>query len=125
MIKSGLGVGFFPEFAVNDPAIALTPLVEPGFARTIRLATVRGRRHSPAVGAFVRLARAHRWPACDAAPAGGSGLGRRGLEQKGEKYGAQQRHANGGDGRRPASRLKNPSKRRRARKPAHIIRSEV
>jgi DNA-binding transcriptional LysR family regulator len=125
MIKSGLGVGFFPEFAVNDPGVPLTPLVEPCFTRTVRLATVRGRRHSPAVGAFVRLARAHRWPAHTAAPAGGSGLGRRGLEHKGEKYGAQQRHANGGDGRRPAGRLKNPSDRRRARKPAQIIRSEV
>ena len=125
MIKSGLGVGFFPEFAVKDPGIVLTPLVDPAFARRVTLATVRGRRHSPAVGAFVRLARAHRWPAYDAAPAGGSGLGRRGLEQKGEKHGAQQRHANGGDGRRPASRLKDPSYRRRARKPAQIIRSEV
>ncbi len=125
MIKSGLGVGFFPEFSVKDSDVTLTPLVEPSFTRTVRLATVRGRRHSPAVGALIRLARAHRWPAIGTAAAEASGLGRRGLEQKSEKYGAQQRHANGGDGRRPAGRLKDSTYRRRARKAAQIIRGEV
>lgn len=130
MIKSGLGVGFFPEFAVKGPDIALTPLVEPSFTRTVCLATVRGRRHSPAVGAFVRLARAHQWPtAKSGSPAierkGPSRLSRRGLEHKGENNGAQQRHAHNGDGRRPAGRLKDTADHRRARKPAQIIRSEI
>ena len=39
------------------------PLVEPSFSRTIYLATVRGRPHSPAVGAFVQEARRYPWPA--------------------------------------------------------------
>lgn len=129
MIRSGLGVGFFPEFAVNDPGVALTPLTDPSFTRTVRLATVRGRRHSPAVGALIRLARAHRWPAASAAVVGAapgpSTLGRRGLEQKSENHGAQQRHAHGADGRRPAGRLKDAPYRRRTRKPAKIVRSEV
>ena len=62
MIKAGLGLGFFPEFSVTDPDLVVRPLVEPSFHRTIFLATVRGRPHSPAVGAFVQEARRHSWP---------------------------------------------------------------
>ena len=63
MIKAGLGIGFFPEFAVTDPDLVVRPLVEPSFSRTIYLATVRGRPHSPAVGAIVQEARRYPWPA--------------------------------------------------------------
>jgi DNA-binding transcriptional LysR family regulator len=60
MVKAGLGFGFFPEFAVTDPNVVVRSLVEPEFKRTIYLTTMRGRPHSPAVGAFVREARAYR-----------------------------------------------------------------
>ena len=63
MIKAGLGVGFFPEFSVTDPDLVIRPLVEPSFSRTIYITTVRGRPHSPAVGAFVQEARRYPWPA--------------------------------------------------------------
>jgi DNA-binding transcriptional LysR family regulator len=63
MIKAGLGFGFFPELCVTDPGLVTRRLVEPEFIRTILLVTVRGRPHSPAVGAFVREARAFPWPA--------------------------------------------------------------
>lgn len=62
MIKAGLGFGFFPEYCVTDPELVARPLIEPGYERTIYLATVRGRPHSPAIGAFVREARRHVWP---------------------------------------------------------------
>ena len=62
MIKAGLGLGFFPEFSVTDPDLVVRPLVKPSFSRTIFLATVRGRPHSPAVGAFVQEARRYPWP---------------------------------------------------------------
>ena len=62
MIKAGLGLGFFPEFSVTDPDLVVRPLVNPGFTRTVYLATVRGRPHSPAVGAFVQEARRFAWP---------------------------------------------------------------
>ena len=62
MIKAGLGLGFFPEFCVSDPDLVVRPLVEPSFSRTLYLATVRGRPHSPAVGAFVQEARRYPWP---------------------------------------------------------------
>lgn len=62
MIKAGLGLGFFPEYSVTDPELVVRPLIEPGYSRTIYLATMRGRPHSPAIGAFVRAARSHSWP---------------------------------------------------------------
>lgn len=62
MIQAGLGLGFFPEFSVTYPDLSVRPLVDPSFYRTVYLATVRGRPHSPAVGAFVQEARRFRWP---------------------------------------------------------------
>ena len=62
MIKSGLGFGLFTESSVTDPELMLRPLIEPEFVRKIQLVTVRGRPHSPAVGAFVRQARTFAWP---------------------------------------------------------------
>jgi DNA-binding transcriptional LysR family regulator len=63
MIKAGLGFGLFPEFCLTDPALVMRRLIDPEFVRSILLVTVRGRPHSPAVGAFVRQARAFPWPA--------------------------------------------------------------
>ncbi len=62
MIKAELGFGFFPEFSVTDPNLVTRPMIEPAFTRRIELVTVRGRPHSPAVGAFVAEARAFMWP---------------------------------------------------------------
>ncbi|WP_194953977.1 LysR family transcriptional regulator [Sphingopyxis solisilvae] len=62
MIKAGLGFGFFPEHSVTDADLVVRPLIEPEYSRTVYLATMRGRPHSPAVGAFVREARRHEWP---------------------------------------------------------------
>jgi DNA-binding transcriptional LysR family regulator len=62
MIKAGLGFGFFPELCVTDPSLVTRRLVDPEFIRTIMLVTVRGRPHSPAVGAFVQAARTFPWP---------------------------------------------------------------
>ena len=72
MIKAGLGMGFFPELSVTDPGLVIRRLVDPEFTRTIMLVTVRGRPHSPAVGAFVQQARAFKWPTGtpDSAPEG-------------------------------------------------------
>jgi DNA-binding transcriptional LysR family regulator len=61
MIRSGMGWGFFPESCSFPRDVAVRPLVEPEFSRTVSLVTVRGRPHSPAVGAFVKAARAFAW----------------------------------------------------------------
>lgn len=62
MIRSGMGWGFFPEFYSFPQDVAVRPLIEPEIWRTVSLVTVRGRPHSPAVGAFVRSARGFTWP---------------------------------------------------------------
>jgi DNA-binding transcriptional LysR family regulator len=62
MIRSGMGWGFFPENFAFPPDVAVRPLMSPEFARTVSLVTVRGRPHSPAVGAFVKAARSFAWP---------------------------------------------------------------
>ncbi len=62
MIKAGMGFGFFPELCVTDPCLVTRRLIDPEFVRTIMLVTVRGRPHSPAVGAFVQAARTFPWP---------------------------------------------------------------
>ena len=61
MIASGLGFGFMPASCANHPGVAVRPLVDPEFWREVDLVTVRGRPHSPAVGALVREAMRTRW----------------------------------------------------------------
>lgn len=61
MIIAGMGFGYFPEYSVTDENVYVRPLVDPEFVRTTNLVTVRGRPHSPAVGAFVRQARNEKW----------------------------------------------------------------
>jgi DNA-binding transcriptional LysR family regulator len=62
MIRSGMGWGFFPENFAFPTDVAVRPLMSPEFDRTVSLVTVRGRPHSPAVGAFVKAARSFAWP---------------------------------------------------------------
>jgi DNA-binding transcriptional LysR family regulator len=61
MILAGLGCAIMPEFLPILPGIATRPLVEPELHRDIRLATVAGRRFSPALHSFVSMARRHDW----------------------------------------------------------------
>jgi LysR family transcriptional regulator, hydrogen peroxide-inducible genes activator len=61
MVAAGLGFGLMPEYSVNHNGVVARPLVEPEFWREVSLVTVRGRPHSPAVGAFVREAMRTQW----------------------------------------------------------------
>jgi len=61
MAAAGLGFSFIPEYCITIPGIVTRPLIEPEVIRTISLVTVRGRPHSPALGAFVREAKAEHW----------------------------------------------------------------
>jgi DNA-binding transcriptional LysR family regulator len=61
MIAAGLGFGFIPEHSVNHPGVVARPAIDPEFWREIDLVTVRGRPHSPAVGAFIREAMRTQW----------------------------------------------------------------
>jgi DNA-binding transcriptional LysR family regulator len=61
MIAAGLGFGFMPEHSINHSGVVARPLIEQEFWREVNLVTVRGRPHSPAVGAFVREAMRTHW----------------------------------------------------------------
>jgi LysR family transcriptional regulator, hydrogen peroxide-inducible genes activator len=61
MIASGTGFGFLPEYSVSHSGIVMRPLIEPELWREVNLVTVRGRPHSPAVGALVREAMQFKW----------------------------------------------------------------
>jgi DNA-binding transcriptional LysR family regulator len=61
MVAAGLGFGFMPEFCVDRSDVVARPAIDPEFWREVNLVTVRGRPHSPAVGAFVREAMRTQW----------------------------------------------------------------
>jgi LysR family transcriptional regulator, hydrogen peroxide-inducible genes activator len=61
MIASGLGFGFMPKACATHPMVVTRPLVDPECWREVDLVTVRGRPHSPAVGALVREAMRTKW----------------------------------------------------------------
>jgi LysR family hydrogen peroxide-inducible transcriptional activator len=61
MIAAGAGFGFMAESSVNYPGVVARPVIEPEFWRDVNLVTVRGRPHSPAVGALVREAMRIKW----------------------------------------------------------------
>lgn len=61
MVLAGLGFTLIPEYAVTVPGLVTRPLVEPEVTRRVNLVTVRGRPHSPAVGAFVHELRRYPW----------------------------------------------------------------
>lgn len=61
MVMAGLGFTYIPEFAVAVQGLVARPLVDPEVRRTVQLVTVRGRPHTPAVGAFLREVRNFSW----------------------------------------------------------------
>jgi DNA-binding transcriptional LysR family regulator len=62
MVAGGLGICIIPEFSAVVPGIQVRPLVDPDVSRNVCLLWMTGRRHSPAVSAFMKLSRAHPWP---------------------------------------------------------------
>jgi DNA-binding transcriptional LysR family regulator len=61
MVMANVGFAFMPEFSITHPDSIQRPLVDPTVTRTICLITVPGRKHSPAVAAFVRTTRTYKW----------------------------------------------------------------
>lgn len=64
MAAAGLGFSFVPEYSVTNGGLVTRPLIEPSVLREVNLVTVRGRPHSPAVGAFLREAKRQDWRQC-------------------------------------------------------------
>ena len=63
MAAAGMGYTFLPEHCITHPEVVARPLVEPEFWREVCLVTVRGRPHTPAVGALVHEAMQISWAA--------------------------------------------------------------
>jgi LysR family hydrogen peroxide-inducible transcriptional activator len=61
MVAAGLGFAFMPANAVKHPGVIGIPVVDPEFWRLVNLVTVRGRKHSPGIGALVREAMRKKW----------------------------------------------------------------
>ena len=61
MAAAGIGLAFMPQLCVSHPGVVARPVVAPEFWREVALVTVRGRPHSPAVGALVAEAMRARW----------------------------------------------------------------
>jgi LysR family transcriptional regulator, hydrogen peroxide-inducible genes activator len=62
MVAGGMGICIIPEFSAVIPGIQTRLLVDPEVSRNVCLVWMAGRRHSPAVAAFIKLAKAHPWP---------------------------------------------------------------
>lgn len=61
MVLAGMGCAFMPEFLPMFQGLPTRVISDPEIARDVELVTVAGRRFSPAVSAFLRLAAAHEW----------------------------------------------------------------
>ena len=61
MIAAGVGYGVMPLSNANHSGVIAQPLTEPKFWRTVNLATVRGRQHSPVAVAFVGAVMPEKW----------------------------------------------------------------
>jgi LysR family hydrogen peroxide-inducible transcriptional activator len=61
MAAAGMGYSFIPERSARQHGVVAKPLVDPEFWREVSLVTVRGRPHSPAVGALVHEAMLGMW----------------------------------------------------------------
>ena len=61
MAAAGMGYAFMPALCAEHPSVVARPLVEPEIWREVELVTVRGRPHSPGVGALVQEAMRLTW----------------------------------------------------------------
>lgn len=61
MVATGLGVCMFPAYSITHPGLDYRPLTNPDIERTVELVTVAGRRHSPALSAFIKASKSADW----------------------------------------------------------------
>jgi DNA-binding transcriptional LysR family regulator len=62
MVLADIGFAFMPKYSVTLPGLMQRPLIEPTVERQVCTVTVPGRRHAPAVDAFLRATRRFAWP---------------------------------------------------------------
>ncbi len=62
MVLAGMGITFMPAFSPLIPGLLTRLVVDPEITREVSLASIAGRRFSPAVATFVRAMQAYKWP---------------------------------------------------------------
>jgi DNA-binding transcriptional LysR family regulator len=62
MVLAGMGITFMPAFSPVIPGLLTRLVVDPEITRDVSLASIAGRRFSPAVSTFVRAVQAYKWP---------------------------------------------------------------
>ncbi len=62
MVREGLGVCLIPEYSIALDGLECHPVTDPEIERRIELVTVAGRRHTPALAAFLEAGQKHKWP---------------------------------------------------------------
>jgi DNA-binding transcriptional LysR family regulator len=62
MVMAGMGICFMPEYSAVLPGLPTRPIIDPPVRRTVNLATVAGRRFSPAVATFIKAIDRYKWP---------------------------------------------------------------
>jgi LysR family hydrogen peroxide-inducible transcriptional activator len=67
MVMAGMGICFIPEFSPILPGLHTRPLIDPVVTREVSLVSLPGRRHSPALAAFMRAVMRHPWQSSTAA----------------------------------------------------------
>src|SRR5262249_19821334 len=61
MVRASIGFAFMPEYSVTHPESVQRRCVARAVDRTLPLLPVPGRNPPPAVAAFIRTVRTHRW----------------------------------------------------------------
>jgi DNA-binding transcriptional LysR family regulator len=61
MVRVGMGVCLAPEYSIGVEGLLHRPVIDPEVERSVELVTVAGRRHAPALAAFLAAVRAEPW----------------------------------------------------------------
>src|SRR5260370_23587416 len=62
MVLAGMGISFMPAFSPVIPGLLTRAVIDPEITRDVSLASIVGRRFSPAVATFVRAVQSYKWP---------------------------------------------------------------
>jgi DNA-binding transcriptional LysR family regulator len=107
MVSAGLGVMLWPEHAPHLRSLTARPIEGDRLRRNIQLRVVQGRRYSPALEAFVKIARVRDWTSVF--PDANGVVGAHDRDQRGAPKGAEAWAGTGVDKASPSSVLATPA----------------
>lgn len=62
MVRAGMGISIIPEHSIVIDGLDWRPIGDSALKRSVELVTVAGRRHAPALAAFLKACKAEPWP---------------------------------------------------------------